>query len=161
MSEENGTIKDELEKIEKMCDQYEDKLHLVKIQLVEVDYNLSQDDLQKMSSQQIYGLCFEMSKYLTALQKEVNRQTGRFNWADRQLSLLMDRESYNQKATYWQERRAQVLINNEAAKKLERMKTQFKMEIDRLSYLPKRIEYQIDFASQIAFGKRKEEYAQS
>jgi len=157
---EDNTINERLSKIEEMCAVYEERIFINRIQIIDVDYNLSKEDLIKMASLEIYTHCYNCAKYLTALQKQINDQTGRYNWFDRNLDLLLNREYENQKGFSWQEKKANALKNNEVAKKMEETKQKFKMETDRLNWLVNRIQYQTDFASRIAYQKSKEEYVE-
>ena len=151
------TIKDELDRLEEMCETFESKLFLGRIVVKDTDYMMSKDELMKKTPLQIYGECYEWAQYLTGLQKEIGKQNARHNWFEHNLETLLNKENINYKGFSFAERKAEAYNRNSAAQVLARRKEQFKMEVDRLWSIVKRIEYQIDMAKNIAYAKQAEE----
>lgn len=153
MEEEN--LKEKLEKVEKLLDSYEEKSLHFNVSPVSIELNLSREEMFKMNYQDIYGWCFDVSRYNLFLSKEINKHYARYNWAESNLNRYQEERANDFKGFTFQERKSEVLNSDEYAKKLFSLKEKAKLVIDRFSFISQKIEVLNKMALEIANVKRK------
>lgn len=87
------TAKDALKEFESLVDKYETDINLLfpKCQPsnIESALNLTEQDLNQMNSEECGAKAHTLSQYILYLQKEINRNTIRVNWAKNKMNLLI------------------------------------------------------------------------
>lgn len=157
MDDQNESAEDlapRLAQIEKLIDEYETKIHISKIKLIEPDLDITKEVLESMHWEDLHLLSWEYAQYTLALQKEINKHQSRYNWADTNLKRFLEREAPNYAGFKWEERQANALAENEYAQRLDKLKIQSKLAIDRLAFLPSKIDFLTKIIQDIAKSKR-------
>ena len=157
METETGpTLKERLDDLEKVVIEFEKKLQLDKIKMVEVDLDVDKETISKMTAVDVNMLCMEWAGFALAVQKELNVATSRFNWADSILNQYLAEQSQNYKGFSYNERCAYVVAADSYAQKVEEFKRKCKMIMDRNWGLTNKIEFMIKMAQGVAYAKRGE-----
>lgn len=151
----NATLRDKLAEVEQLLEEYEEKIFLSKVKVIEPPLEVTREELLSMSLEDIDGLRWSLSQYNLALQKELNKHLSRMHWAEANLNRLLDRDANNYQGFGWAERKAACLNADKYAQKLFQLKTQSEMVINRLSFLPGKIEFLVKIAGDIAYTKRR------
>jgi hypothetical protein len=149
---ENNLV-DKLAQIETLLNEYEYKIHL-KINTVEPNLGVTREYMEAMHWEDIQHLAFSYAQYSLFLQKELNKHQSRYNWSDANLKRFLEREAPNYEGWKWEERMSNALSDNVYAQKLHDLKVRSKMAIDRLAFLPSKIEFLSKLAIDIMKAKR-------
>ena len=152
------TFAGRIAEIDRFLDEYNQKLHLDKVKVVDCELDLPRDKLFSMSLDQLDGYRWELAQYVLGLQKELNRQTARMHWAEQNLKRYSEKECSNYDGYLWQERLANVLANDSYAAKLDDFRQKCKLIYDETGFLIGRIEFMAKIAGDIAFAKRKHHF---
>ena len=151
-------LKSRLEEVEKVYALYEKDTLKFSVSIREVDLDIHRETLMSMDYRDIQGLCFDWAQYNLALTKEINKHQSRYNWAHSNLERVLEKEAPNDlKGFTFQEKKANVLNGNEYAQKLHKLKEKAKLVIDRLNFIPQKIEFLIKIGTDIAYTKKKYE----
>lgn len=143
-----------LKQVEQLLEEYENKLHLNKIKIIEPNLDLTSEVMRSMDYEDLQGIVWEYAQYSLAIQKELNKQIRRYNWIETNLKRLLEREAENCNGFKWEERQSNALNDNVFAQKLFRLKTKTKLAIDTLSFLPSKIDFLSKLAIDIMKSKR-------
>lgn len=138
-----GWGNDQLAKLNKMLDEYEQSVQFKIHGGFEVDEYLS------MSKAQLEALtptqCCEVAAYLSAysiyLQKQINRETAKSQWAESNLKLLLGRLIQEFDDYAYEAKKVQAIRSSEVATKLEKLRIISQARVTTLNYLPSRIEF--------------------
>lgn len=158
---ENEPLVEKLEQVEKLLDEYENKIYIGKVTSVEPDLSLDRQVMMSMHYSDLQAIAWDYSKYILFLQKEVNKHQSRYNWAEANLKRYLERESVNYEGWKWEERQANALTYSEYANLLHKLKVKSKLAIDRLSFLPSKIQVMLDTLKDIIYTKRRFDYAEN
>jgi hypothetical protein len=147
MSQESGKSNLlDLEKIDAVLDEYEKFHGLAKApdlipnhQLVQSYLEMSRDNLEKVSPEEIVNIVYILQQYCFHLQRLINREHARHNWAEAWLQRLGGEKVGNYTGYSYQERLSQAIHEYDYLQKLFSIKLQTKERIDRLSFLPNRL----------------------
>ena len=151
---ENETVKDKLDVVERLLDEYERGLHLDQFSIKEVDFD---GDIQKIKTslpEDIYNILLDWSYYVVGLQKQLNKHKSRFTWAKSNLNILLIRESPKYNGFNYTERRDQALGDNSFALALYKLMDQSEIAINRLEKLVERIDYMKVTAQELLKNKK-------
>ncbi len=150
--DESDTVVQKLKDLEILLEEYEHRINLT-VKPLKVELDITRDVLLKMSPLDINGYRWELSQYSLYLQKELNKQTSRYNWAETNLKRLLEKECDEYPGFKWEERQANAMNANSYAQQLHYLKVKAKAVIDRLSFLPNKIQMMDSVAKDIAFTK--------
>lgn len=137
-----ASAKEDMEKWDSVLDEYEKGIGLPRYKAD----NLPEEELQtyiSMDRQAIEKLtapdCDEISIRLTQfafhVQRTINRETARYNWADDMIKDVIADEINTYKGYGYIEKSSQAIKHNEKAASLNNIRRYAKQRIDRLSYL--------------------------
>lgn len=140
--------------IERLLDEYESKLQLDKISIVKVNLSLTREVLLSMHPTDIDGYRWELAQYMLALQKEINRHSARLAWSEANLKRVLESEADSYPGFKWEEKQANALNSNSYAQKLYQLKVRSKAVVDRLAFIPTKIQFMENICKDIAYTKR-------
>lgn len=136
------TSKEELEHWDKILDEYENGLGLPKYNsnaMSESELNgyltMSRDEIEKITPEDCGQIAYRLSQFSFHIQRTVNRETARHNWAEDTIKSVIANELNNYKGYGYVEKYYQAVNNNEKALSLSKIQKYAKQRIDRLSYL--------------------------
>lgn len=150
------SIVDRLTSVERLLSEYEDKIHISKIKVIEPDLSIGREMIMSMHPEDIQALAWQYAEYSLAIQKEINKHQSRFNWSEANLKRLLEKECQNYPGWKWEERQSNVLNENSYAQKLFDLKVKSKIAIDRLAFLPSKIQFLAELAKDISYTKRQQ-----
>lgn len=152
------TLQQKLEELDDVLKKYDEKLYLNKITLKPVDIEIGISKIKAMHHEDIYEMALQWEYYVAGLQKEINHQQALLTWVESNLKRLLESRASNINEGWhgykFEERQAEVLANDEYAKKLYKVKCNITMKINTLSYLPQKITSLCKFACEIAESKK-------
>lgn len=158
MAEEN-VKKDRIDQIDELLSEYtEKKLLLKKIKMGDPRLDVTTTDIAKMTSEELNNWRFEITLYLTYLQKEINAHRSRANWATNALKTYINGKAINYDGYGMEEKRAKAMEHDTFATKLSKLSLESQAALDRLEYIPTRINALVDIAKDIIWSRRREDY---
>ena len=104
--------------------------------------------------------CGEISYILNAfafhLQKEINKEQSRVNWAQAKIDLKVGDLAQQYKGYSYEERKRQAINNDDILRKLEEIRRYAQTRLDRLSYLPGQVNKMANSLEQLQRSKKRE-----
>jgi hypothetical protein len=144
----NTTAKEELQKWDKVLDEYENSIGLPKYipdALPEEELNLyfsmDRNHIEKLSPEDCAQIAYRLSQFSFHVQRTLNRELARYNWADETIKEVIASEINNYKGYGYVEKSYQAIKNNEKANAINLIKKYAKQRIDRLSYIANNIKH--------------------
>lgn len=136
------TSKEELKYWDDILDEYESSigLHEYKPDLFsESELNgylsMGRDQLEKLSPEDCAQIAYRMGQFSFHIQRTINRELARYNWADETTKEVIADEINNYKGYGYIEKSYQAIKHNDRANSLNAIKKYAKQRIDRLSYI--------------------------
>ena len=136
------TSKEELEKWDGILDEYENSIGFNKYRpdfLSESELNtyfsMNRDTIEKLSPEDCAQISYRLSQFAFHVQRTLNREIARFNWADETIKEIIADEINNYKGYGYVEKYYQAIKHNDKASSLNAIKKYAKQRIDRLSYI--------------------------
>lgn len=137
------TTKDQVEEWDKILDEYESSIGLGKYSDVhnftesELSnyFTMSRDSVEKLTPEDCAQISYRLAQYAFFLQRTLNREIARHNWAEETMKETIADEINNYKGYGFVEKSLQAIKHNEKASALNRIKKYAKQRMDRLSYL--------------------------
>lgn len=138
----NKTSKEQVEYWDKILDEYESSVGLPKYSrdaLPEQELNtyltMNRDDLEKLTPPDCGQIAYRLSQFVFHLQRTINREIARYNWAEEEIKITIADEINNYKGYGYVEKSLQAIKHNEKAYALNQIKKYAKQRNDRLSYM--------------------------
>ena len=97
--------------------------------------SMNRDSIEKLSPEDCAQISYRLGQFSFHIQRTVNREIARHNWADETLKDLIADEINNYKGYGYVEKAGQAIKHNEKANALNNIKKYAKQRSDRLSYL--------------------------
>lgn len=136
------TSKEELEKWDTILDEYENSIGLSKYvsdTLPETELNnyfsMNRDMLEKLSPEDCAQIAYRLSQFSFHVQRTLNREIARYNWADETIKEIIADEINNYKGYGYIEKSYQAIKHNDKANSLNGIRKYAKQRMDRLSYI--------------------------
>ncbi len=138
-----STTKEQVEQWDKILDEYETSIGLGKYSDVHSftegelnDYfNMSRDVIEKLTPEDCAQISYRLAQYAFFLQRTLNREIARHNWAEETIKETIADEINNYKAYSFLEKSLQAIKHNDKASNLHKIKKYAQQRMDRLSYL--------------------------
>lgn len=155
------SVKEKLAEVELLLDEYENKSGLPKIKNVEECECLSWtlDDLKHKANEELDEATYILSQFGFNLQRLINHKLTRVNWADSNLKIVFGQEAQNYNLYSYEGSKNAVIANNEYAFALHDLRTKSQMVVDRLSYLPAKVEFMTKQIVNVLRNRRENSYA--
>lgn len=134
--------KDELNHWDKLLDDYEQSIGMPGYKtdfLPENELNhylsMSRDELEKLNPDDCGQISYRLAQFSFHIQRTINRELARYNWADETIKDIIADEINNYKGYGYIEKSYQAIKHNDKALSLNKIKKYAKQRADRLSYL--------------------------
>jgi hypothetical protein len=143
MAEQNKTAKEQLEEWDRILDEYESNIGLGKYNDI-TSFNddelnnyfaMSRDVIEKLTPEDCVQIALRLAQYALFLQRTLNRELARYNWAEETIKEVIADEINNYKGYGFVEKSLQAIKHNAKASTLNKIKKYAKQRSDRLSYL--------------------------
>lgn len=154
-TEENESIPDKLAQVEAILSDYEKRIGLSKLTAKEPNLSITREEIMAMHPEDIDGLRWEYSCYALYLEKELGKHRGRYLWSNTNLTNYTNSVCDDYPGFKWEERQSKVLSDSIYAQKLDKLRLNSKMVLERLSFITNKIQFLSDLAGSIAYSKRK------
>jgi hypothetical protein len=143
----NKTTKEQVEEWDKVLDEYEKSIglgsYLSNTQFDEEELNnyftMSRDYIEKITPEDCAQIAYRLAQYGFFLQRTLNREIARHNWAEETTKETIADEINNYKGYGFVEKSLQAIKHNDKAQALNKIKKYAKQRMDRLSYLANNI----------------------
>jgi len=120
------------------------------------DYlTMNRDVLEKLDPEDCAQISYRLGQFSFHIQRTVNRELARYNWADELIKETIANEINNYKGYGYAEKAGQAIKHNERAQALNNIKKFAKQRSDRLSYLANGIKNLSDILLSIQKNKVK------
>jgi len=159
----NKTTKEQVEQWDSVLDEYESHLGMGSYsKIVGFDeeelnkyFTMSRDTIEKQTPEDCAQIAYRLGQYAFFIQRTVNREIARHNWAEETIKETIANEINNYKGYGFVEKSLQAIQNNDKATSLNKIKKYTKQRIDRLSYLSNNIKNLSDILLSIQKTKVK------
>ena len=139
----NKTTKEQVEEWDKVLDEYERSIglgaYLNNTQFDETELNnyftMNRDSIEKITPEDCAQIAYRLAQYAFFVQRTVNREIARHNWAEETIKETIADEINNYKGYGFVEKSLQAIKHNDKAQALNKIKKYAKQRMDRLSYL--------------------------
>jgi hypothetical protein len=158
------TAKEELQHWDKILDEYENSIGLNKYSnnsdaLPESELNdyltMNRNVLEKLSPEDCAQISYRLGQYSFHIQRTLNRELARYNWAEEAIKETIADELNNYKGYGFLEKSLQAIKHNDKADALNNIKRFAKQRSDRLSFLANSIKNLSDIMLSIQRNKVK------
>ncbi len=154
------TIDERLGNIDELLSQYESALGIPKAfkintQKVQEYLQMDRDEIKSLSTEDCSEISFALSQASFYIQKEHNKENAKFNWADAQINGLIAAKVGEYKGYSFEERKLKAITDNAAAMKLQKIKVEAKLRIDRLNGMSAQLQYMSKTMNDLKFAKRE------
>jgi hypothetical protein len=136
------TSKEELQHWDTILDDYEKSISLPSYSasvLQEEELNnyltMDRDQLEKLSPEDCAQIAYRLAQFSFHIQRTINRETARHNWAEETIKETIADEINNYKGYGYIEKSLQAIKHNDKATTLSSIRKYAKQRIDRLSYI--------------------------
>jgi hypothetical protein len=138
----NKTAKEELQDWDNILDEYEKGLGIPKYNnagMPEQELNnyltMDRTELERITPEDCSQISYRLAQFSFYIQRTINREIARNNWADETIKMVIADEINNYKGYGYVEKSLQAIKNNEKAQAINKIKIYSKQRTDRLSYL--------------------------
>jgi hypothetical protein len=138
----NKTAKEQLNEWDSVLDEYETKLGLPKYEEYSFDeselqeyLSMPRNVLEKFTPIMCAEVAFRLAQFSFYLQRSINRENARINWAEQTVKEIIANEINNYKGYGYLEKSLQAIANNSKANSLSKIQRYAQQRSDRLSYL--------------------------
>ena len=139
------TAKESLQYWDNVLDQYETSLglpeYVVSFASDEINtyLTMNRDAIEKLTPEDCAQIAYRLSQFSFHLQRSINRELARHNWADEHIKETICDDINNYKGYGYIEKSYQAIKHNEKAQSLSSIRKYAKQRIDRLSYIANNI----------------------
>ena len=159
--EESKTAKDQLEKWDKILDEYENSVGLPFFGSSLSDseshqfLNMNRNEIEKMSPEDCAQAALILNGLAFHVQRAYNREIARVNWSESSMKEIVASEVQSYKGYSYNERFQQAVKNNEHSRSLNKIKRYAQQRADRLSFLSSSLSNRADIFLAVQRSKRK------
>ncbi|NBT07572.1 MAG: hypothetical protein EBS98_02100 [Chitinophagia bacterium] len=137
------TSKDELKYWDDILDEYENSIglgiysdvHGFTDSELNIYFTMNRDAIEKLSPEDCAQISYRLAQYAFFLQRTLNREIARHNWAEENIKETIADEINNYKGYGFMEKSLQAIKHNDKAVSLNKIKKYAQQRMDRLSYL--------------------------
>lgn len=142
---ESGTSRnsatERLAELEQRLEEYEKRIGLPTFGLAEEVQEeatrllkLTPKELRKMSAVECSEAAYTLQQFSNQLQEAMNREQGRVRWANENIDKMIATVVHQVPGYKYEERRAKAVRANDAASKIDEIRVQAQMRIERLNF---------------------------
>jgi hypothetical protein len=154
--------KEELQYWDKILDEYENSIGLsefsasiIPSEEINKYTSMNRDEIEKLSPEDCAQISYRLSQFSFYVQRSLNREIARYNWADENIKEVIADDINNYKGYGYIEKSIQAIKHNEKANGLNSIKKYAKQRSDRLQYLDNSIKNLSDVMISIQKSKSK------
>jgi hypothetical protein len=158
----NKNTKEELAHWDNILDEYENSISLSKYlpeALPSDELNsyltMNRNDLEKLAPEDCAQIAYRLGQYSFHIQRTLNRELARYNWAEETIKETIADEINNYKGYGYVEKYYQAVRHNDKALSLSNIRKYAKQRSDRLGYLANNIKNLSDIILNIQKTKVK------
>ena len=137
------TSKDELKYWDDILDEYENSIglgiysdiHSFTEDELNLYFTMNRDAIEKLTPEDCAQISYRLAQYAFFLQRTLNREIARHNWAEENIKETIADEINNYKGYGFMEKSLQAIKHNDKATSLNKIKKYAQQRMDRLSYL--------------------------
>lgn len=137
------TSKDELKYWDDILDEYENSIglgtysniHSFTEDELNLYFTMNRDSIEKLTPEDCAQISYRLAQYAFFLQRTLNREIARHNWAEENIKETIADEINNYKGYGFMEKSLQAIKHNDKATSLNKIKRYAQQRMDRLSYL--------------------------
>lgn len=118
-------------------------------------FQMSRDELEKITPEMCGEISYRLAQFAFHVQRSINREIARLNWADETIKETIADEINNYKGYGYIEKSLQAIKHNDKALSLNKIKKYAKQRSDRLQYLANSIKHLSDIILSIQKTKVK------
>ena len=138
-----STTKEQVEQWDKVLDEYESSVglgiysqaHNFSEEELNNYFNMSRDVIEKLTPEDCAQISYRLAQYAFFIQRTLNREIARHNWAEETVKETIADEINNYKGYGFLEKSLQAIKHNDKATALHKIQKYAKQRMDRLSYL--------------------------
>ena len=142
MEKENKhTVVQQMEKIDRILDEYESQIGLEKYQeqfskteIAQQYLNMSRDQLEKMNIEQCAEGAYLLGSLSFHIQRTINREQSRLSWSKANIKEIISGKAHAYQGA-WSNQDMQAILDNDVSRKLNEIAKYCQQRIDRLTYL--------------------------
>jgi hypothetical protein len=156
------TTKEDVKYWDDILDQYEQSIGLPLYKddsMLSEELNtyltMNRDAIEKLGPEDCAQIAYRLAQYSFHVQRTVNRELARYNWAEECMKETIADELNNYKGYGYIEKSTQAIKHNDKAQSLNKIKNYAKQRSDRLSYLANSIKNLSDIILSIQKTKVK------
>lgn len=156
------TAKEEIKHWDDILDEYEKSLGLssYKNDIFPEDelnkyFTMNRDAIEKLNPEDCAQISYRLAQFSFHIQRSINRELARYNWADEVIKETIADELNNYKGYGYVEKSIQAIKHNDKAQSLNKIKHYAKQRSDRLNYLANNIKNLSDILLSIQRNKVK------
>jgi hypothetical protein len=116
---------------------------------------MNRDAIEKLNPEDCAQISYRLGQFSFHIQRSINRELARYNWADEVIKETIADELNNYKGYGYIEKSIQAIKHNDKAQSLNKIKNYAKQRSDRLSYLANGIKNLSDILLSIQRNKVK------
>lgn len=116
---------------------------------------MSRDELEKLGPEDCAQISYRLGQFSFHIQRSLNRELARYNWADEMIKETVSDEINNYKGYGYAEKAHQAIRHNEKASSLNNIKKYARQRSDRLGYLANNLKNLSDILLSIQRNKVK------
>lgn len=118
-------------------------------------FQMSRDELEKITPEMCGEISYRLAQFAFHVQRSINREIARLNWADETIKETIADEINNYKGYGYIEKSLQAIKHNDKALSLNKIKKYAKQRSDRLQYLANSIKHLSDIILSVQKTKVK------
>jgi hypothetical protein len=118
-------------------------------------FTMTRDELEKTTPEVCGEIAYRLGQFAFHVQRSLNREFSRLNWADESIKDIIADEINNYKGYGYIEKSLQAIKHNDKASALNKIKKYAKQRSDRLQYLANNIKHLSDIMLSIQKTKVK------
>lgn len=116
---------------------------------------LSQEEIRKMTAEDCSEACVLLNNFSFHLSRTINREKSKLRWCNEKIFKTVSERLTEYRYFSPEERMALAVKDDDYAQKIKSLSVKIQARIDRIEYLPIRIEKVSDMFSNLAYSKRK------
>lgn len=102
-------------------------------------FTMNRDSIEKLTPEDCAQIAMRLSQYALFVQRTLNREIARHNWAEETIKETIADEVNNYKGYGYIEKSLQAIKHNDKANSLNKIKKYARQRMDRLSYIANNI----------------------
>lgn len=154
--------KDAVQEWDKVLDEYESSIgfgsyssNIFSEDELNLYFQMPRNQIEKLTPEECAEISMRLGQFSLHIQRTINRELARFNWAEEMIKETIADELNNYKGYGYVEKSIQAIKHNDKASALNRIKRYAKQRSDRLQYIANSIKNLSDIMLTVSKTKVK------